>query len=191
MATDAKTSDESKTDETKTTETDTGSGGKETKVTTTDDDDGDDDADAGKWKALARKHEKQSGKLAAELESIKAKSMTETEKAIEKAKAEGREEARAEALSEMISLAVETAAGEKLADPSFARLLSEDDREGFVTKDGKVDRKAITAALDDLVKRHPNLAKSGKAGSLPGGGRKPASGFSMNDEIRRLAGRRG
>lgn len=186
MATDATTSDENETDESKPSDTDTGSGGKGSKGTT--DDDG--DADGEKWKALARKHEKQSGKLQAELDKIKAETMSETEKAIEKAKAEGREEARAEALGEMISLAVETAAGEKLADPSFARLLTEDDRAGFVTKDGKVDRKAIATALEDLVKRHPNLAKSGKAGSLPGGGKKPATGFSMNDEIRRLAGRR-
>jgi hypothetical protein len=187
MATDTTTSEETETDETETTGTDKGSAGKGSKDTTTDDD----DVDAEKWKALARKHEKQSGKLQAELDKIKAESMTETEKAIEKAKAEGREEARAEALAEMISLAVETAAGEKLADPSFARLLTEDERAGFVTKDGKVDRKAIAAALEDLVKRHPNLARSGgKAGSLPGGGKKPATGFSMNDEIRRLAGRR-
>jgi hypothetical protein len=186
MATDTTTSEETETEETETGGTDKGSGGSSSKETTS----GDDDLDAEKWKALARKHEKQSGKLQAELDRIKAESMTETEKAIEKAKAEGREEARAEALAEMIGLAVETAAGEKLADPSFARLLTEEDREGFVTKDGKVDRKAIAAALDDLVKRHPNLAKSGKAGSLPGGGKKPATGFSMNDEIRRLAGRR-
>lgn len=186
MATETTTSEETETDETETNGTDKAPAGKGSKDTTTDDD----DVDAEKWKALARKHEKQSGKLQAELDKIKAESMTETEKAIEKAKAEGREEARAEALAEMISLAVETTAGDKLADPSFARLLSEDDRAGFVTKDGKVDRKAIAAALDDLVKRHPNLAKSGKAGSLPGGGKKPAQGFSMNDEIRRLAGRR-
>jgi len=186
MATETTTSEETETDETETTGTDKGSGGKGSKDTTTDDV----DVDVEKWKALARKHEKQSGKLQAELDKIKAESVTETEKAIEKAKAEGREEARAEALAEMISLAVETAAGDKLAHPSFARLLTEDERSGFVTKDGKVDRKAIAAALDDLVKRHPNLAKSGKAGSLPGGGKKPATGFSMNDEIRRLAGRR-
>ena len=187
MATETTTS-ETETDESKTKEPDTGAGDKTSKETT---DDADDDADATKWKALARKHEKQSGNLQAELDKIKARTLTDTEKAIEKAKAEGREEARAEALAEMISLSVETAAGEKLADPTFARLLTEEVREGFVTKDGKIDRKAITAALDDLVKRHPNLAKSGKAGSLPGGGKKPATGFSMNDEIRRLAGRRG
>ena len=185
MATETTTSEE--TEETSTKAPDTGAGGKGSEGA------GDDELtaeNAAKWREMARKHERQNGKLQAELDKIKAESMTETEKAIEKAKAEAREEARAEALAEMIGLAVETAAGEKLADPSFARLLTEDDRAGFVTKDGKVDRKAIAAALDDLVKRHPNLAKSGKAGSLPGGGKKPATGFSMNDEIRRLAGRR-
>lgn len=170
------TDDSSKDDD---TSTGTGTDGK----------DDDDEGDAEKWKALARKHEKQSGKLAAELDKLKASTMSETEKAIEKAKAEGREEARAEALADMIEVTVETVAGEKLADPSFAKLLTDDDRAGFVTKDGKVDRAAIRASLDALVKKHPNLAKTGKAGALPGGGKKPAEGFSMNDEIRRLAGR--
>jgi membrane protein involved in colicin uptake len=184
MATETTTSEE--TEDPSTKDPDTGAGGKGPEGA------GDEELtaeNAAKWREMARKHERQNGKLQAELDRIKAESMTETEKAIEKAKAEAREEARAEMLAEMVGLAVETAAGEKLADPSFARLLTEDDREGFVT-DGKVDRKAIAAALDNLVKRYPNLAKSAKAGSLPGGGRKPASGFSMNDEIRRLAGRR-
>jgi hypothetical protein len=190
MATDDKTSEETDPAD-KSKAPDTGADDKSKGTTDDDDDDDPADADAGKWKSLARKHEKQSGRLQAELDKIKARTLTDTEKAIEKAKAEGREEARSEVLAEMIALAVDTAAGEKLADPSFARLLTEEDREGFVKKDGKIDRKAIGAALDDLVKRHPNLAKSGKAGSLPGGGKKPATGFSMNDEIRRLAGRRG
>lgn len=185
MATETTTSEE--TEETTTDETDKDSGGKGSEGA------GDDELtaeNAAKWREMARKHEKANGTLKAELDKIKAANMSETEKAIEKAKAEGREEARSEALGEMISLAVETAAGEKLADPTYARLLTEDERAAFVTKDGKVDRKAISAALDDLVKRHPNLAKSGKAGSLPGGGKKAAAGFSMNDEIRRLSGRR-
>ena len=72
MATETTTNDETKTDDTKTDETDTGSSGKGSKDTT----DGDDDLDAEKWKALARKHEKKSGTLQAELENIKAANMS-------------------------------------------------------------------------------------------------------------------
>lgn len=60
----------------------------------------------------------------------------------------------------------------------------------FETDDeGKVDRKAVQAALEDVLKEHPYLAgrrtaDSGK-GSQGGGG----NGASMNDLIRRRAGR--
>lgn len=148
--------------------------------------------DVEKWKALARKHEKNAGKLQAEVDRIKASTQTEQEKAIDTAKAEARAEARAELLGEMVETALETIAGDKLADPSFVRLLDATTREGFITKEGKVDRKAIGEALDALVKKHPNLAKAGgRAAPLKGGAgdNGKSSGYSMNDEIRRLAGR--
>lgn len=145
--------------------------------------------DADKWKALARKHENEAKKIRQELADLKTQSQTEAEKALEKAKKEGREEAAAEALASMVDTTIEAVAADKLADLAYVRLL-DDDRSDFVT-DGKPDRKAITKAIDDLVKKRPALAKAGSRGApLPGGGKETGSGgFDLNDEIRRRAGR--
>jgi hypothetical protein len=192
MATDTDTSTTTTTDEKSSSSADTaGSNGSADTTSTTDDKpDSDPAKELEKWKSLARKHENANEKLAKELETIKASTMSEQEKAIEKAKAEGRAEARAEAVADMVTTTVESVASAKLADPAFASLLTADDRERFVTKDGKVDRKAIEAAIDGLVKRHPQVAPAGtKPRALAGGAQTQSSGFSMNDEIRRRAGR--
>lgn len=155
-----------------------------------DDEKDDDDADP-KWKALARKHEREAKRTAAELASLKAAGQTDTEKAIEKAKQEAREEALREAQADMVETVLEAEGSSKLADLDYLKLIGDDDRETFIGADGKVDRKAIAKAVEGLVKRHPHLAKPGGNGApLPGGGKKPGTGgFSMNDEIRRMAGR--
>lgn len=188
MATDTGTETTSTTEEDDPASTDTGAS--ETTDTGDDDDDDDpDEGDAAKWKALARKHERESKRRGAELDKIRQKGQTESERAIEKARQEGRDEATAAALASNVETMISVVAADKLADPSYARLLDDDTREGFVD-DGKVDRKAIEKAVDALVKQHPELKKNGSA-ALPGskGSRSTTSGFDMNDEIRRRAGR--
>lgn len=190
MATDTGTSttDDTTTDDDSTDDsgTDTGAGG----GSETDDSGADDDGDAAKWKALARKHEKEAKQQRARADKLEHDGKTEQEKALEKAREEGRQEAAAAALESNVETALESIAETKLSDPSFVRLLDADDRETFVS-DGKVDRKAIGKALDALVKKHPNIAKNGSATGLPGsrGSTSAASGFDMNEEIRRRAGR--
>ena len=58
------------------------------------------------------------------------------------------------------------------------------DLDRFIVK-GEVDSKAITSAIDELVKAKPYLAAAGKARPLPGGGATQSSGTSFNDTIRR------
>jgi hypothetical protein len=130
------------------------------------------------------------------LDALTAKSATDAEKAaadtaraIAEAKAEVRNEVAAAANARLLKSEIRAAAAGVLADPGdAAALLGDLDR--FVDKDGEPDAKAIEAAIARLVKDKPYLAAAGsRAGALPGGGARPASGFSMNDEIRQMAGR--
>lgn len=130
-------------------------------------------------------------KLEADLASMKEKHQTEAEKAIEAAKRSGRDEALAEVNGRVVRSEVRAAAAGKVSDPEDAvTLLGDLDR--FVVK-GEVDTKAITSAIDELVKAKPYLAPANGAGTrpkpLPGGGATSSSGTSINDVIRQKAGR--
>lgn len=149
--------------------------------------------DAGK-KALdeeraARKEAEKAAKaLQTELDKIKTANMSEQEKAVAAARAEGREAALAEANDRLLRSEIRAAAGGKMADPSDAPALL-GDLAVFLDRDGEPDQKAIVSAIDALVKAKPYLAIAGlKPGPLSGGGAKPSSGLSLNDEIRRAAG---
>lgn len=140
-----------------------------------------------KWKALARKHEKEAKRLKAfEAEATKAReaSKSEAERAIEKAKAEAAEaagkEAAAKANARIVRAEVRAAAAGKLADPSDAlRLLDLDEFE--VDDDGELDAKKVAKALDDLVKAKPYLAASPKGrGSADNGARGGSGGSPQN-----------
>ena len=119
----------------------------------------------------------------AERDRLKAAHQTAEEKAIEKAKKDGRDEANLEANRRITRSEIRAAAGGKLQDPEdAAAMLGDLDR--FIVK-GEVDSKAITSAIDELVKAKPYLAAAGKARPLPGGGATQSSGTSFNDTIRR------
>ena len=128
-------------------------------------------------------------KYEAELADLKAKHQTDAEKAIDAAKKEGRTEALAEANGRIVKSEIRAAAAGKVSDPEDAVTLL-GDRGRFVVK-GEVDTKAITSAIDELVKAKPYLAVSvqGRTKPLPGGGATPSTGVSINDAIRRQAGR--
>jgi len=124
-------------------------------------------------------------RLAAEAErdELRKKNQTAEEKAIDDAKKAGRDEATLEANRRIARSEIRAAAGGKLQDPEdAATLLGDLDR--FIVK-GEVDSKAITSAIDELVKAKPYLAAAGKARPLPGGGATQSSGTSFNDTLRR------
>lgn len=135
----------------------------------------------------ARKLAEKSAKDAtAELEKLRKESMTDQEKAVAEARAEGRKEALATATDRLLRAEIK-AAGSKLADPgdAVAHLRDAGDLGRFLSDDGEVDTKAISSAIDDLVKAKPYLAATAKPGALPGGGAKPSSnGQSMDDWLR-------
>lgn len=150
--------------------------------------------DAGKAALRAERQSRRDAESAAraaqaELAQAKADGLS----LIETAKAEARAEARAEVLSEadkrIIRAEVKAAATGRLRRPEYALRLLDLDR-FTVADDGAVDENAISSAIDELVKTDPDLAVNGKPGPLPGGGARPSSGSSMDDLIRRKAGRR-
>lgn len=133
----------------------------------------------------ARADEAERKRIAAEAErdELRTKNQTAEEKAIEAAKKAGRDEATLEANRRIARSEIKAAAGGKLQDAEdAASFLGDIDR--FIVK-GEVDSKAITSAIDELVKAKPYLAAAGKARPLPGGGATQSSGTSFNDTIRR------
>jgi len=64
------------------------------------------------------------------------------------------------------------------------------DLDRFIVK-GEVDTKAISSAIDDLVKAKPYLAPAGKARPLPGGAATATPGSGFNEELRRRIHRAG
>lgn len=158
-------------------------------------DDGDDLAEAGRRaldaeRKARREADKQLKAATAELEKLRQQTMTDTERAIAEAKAQGRQEALIEATGRLVRAEVRAAAGGKLADPDDAAMLLGDLSE-FVSSNGDVDSKAISKAIDELVKQKPYLAPQGtKPAPLPGGGATPSNGFDMDGWIRQSAGRR-
>ena len=100
----------------------------------------------------------------AELETLRAAQMTDTDKALAAAKAEGAAEVSAKFAARVLLSEIRVAAAGKLADPNDAvRLL--DLTKFTVTDDGTVDTTAITSAIDELVIAKPYLA-AGKSPPL-------------------------
>lgn len=136
-----------------------------------------------------RAAEKAAKDAQAELDKLRQESMSEQEKAIAQARAEAKTEVLKDANQRVLRSEIKAAAGGKLADPADAvGLLGDLDR--FVGDDGEVDSKAISSAIDELIKSKPYLAANGsRPAPLPGGGATPPNGISIDDDIRRRAGR--
>jgi hypothetical protein len=136
--------------------------------------------------------ERERDEAKARLEALENEHATDSDKALKKARDEGAAEATLAANRRIVRSEVKAAAGGKLADPGDAAgLLGDLDR--FIVK-GDVDDKAISSAIDDLVKAKPYLAATGtggKARPLSGGGATQNSGSSFNDRLREeMRGRR-
>lgn len=151
--------------------------------------------DAGR-KAIAeersarRAAEKAARDAQSELERIRSESMSSTEKAIAEAKAQGRKEALSTANDRLVKAEVRAHAAGKLADPGDAAALL-GDLSQFVGDDGEPDSRAITKAIDDLVKAKPYLAAAALNIGNPDAGARPTAdtGADMNAMLRRATGR--
>jgi len=108
----------------------------------------------------------------AELEKLRNEGQSEAEKAIAKAKAEGSAEALSVANARVLKAEVKALAATKLADAADAVHFL-DLSEFEVSEDGEVDSKAISKAIDRLVKEKPYLASDAprSTGSADGGAR--------------------
>lgn len=138
----------------------------------------------------ARERADAAEKRAKQLEDANA---SDTEKAMAKAREEAAEAARAEerekaatatmaATRRILTSEVKAAAGTKLADPNDAvRLLDLDQFEPG--DDGEFDAKAISAAIDKLLKDKPYLAAKASgtngSGGFDGGAREESGGGGM------------
>lgn len=139
------------------------------------DDAGDDAAaEAAKWKALARKHERQSKANAAELEKLRKAGLSDQEKAIEEAREAGRAEA-AKATATKLAAAELKAAG-------IPKDIVEDlDLTKFLDEEGEVD----TDKVEAHAKKYSSLTKPGpgSADGGPRGGDKPTKATSLEGAV--------
>ncbi len=109
-----------------------------------------------------------------ELAELKKAGLSEQEKAIEDAKTAGATEAAAKYAALIVAAEVKAAGASKVAPEALddlPRLLDLDPTK-LVSDDGTVDTKAISSAIDEMVKAKPYLAP--KAGG--GGGADPDQG---------------
>ncbi len=150
------------------------------------------DDDAGKWKELSRKNEREAKRLRTELEKLQQQSMSEQEKAVAQAKAAGYTEGLSAATERLRRAEVRAAASGLLADPSDAVHLL--DLEKYQPNDdGDFDRKAIEADIAALVKVKPYLGATPGNGAGEGGPRgigpqpnKPSD--PLLESVQKLAG---
>lgn len=124
----------------------------------------------------------------AELDKIRAASMSEQEKAVAEAKAEGAktaaEEARRTFGGRLVDAELKAAlAGRQLDDKQRTALLSRLDRTQFLSDDGEVDVKAVTEWADDVA---PARKPTSFDGGPRGGAAKPTG---MSAFIRERANR--
>lgn len=127
----------------------------------------------------ARTEKERADRAEAELAALKKKGTgkadnDDPDEAIATARREAEEAATKRSNRAILEARIEAAAAGKLTSPALAvRLLDLDDFE--VDEDGKVDRKAIDEALEELLEENPGLAVkkrgSGDGGGGPRGGR--------------------
>ena len=140
-------------------------------------------ADAAKWKALSRKHEKAEREHRKRLETLETEAtaraeeaMTETDRAIAAAKTETEERLSGEYRTERLANALTARASGKMQDPTdaprFAKALDDLD---------PGDTEALDAAIAEILEAKPYLAPSSAAtsGNSADGGPK---GSSSDDE---------
>lgn len=138
-----------------------------------------------------RQAERRISEMEKELARIRESGMSEQEKAVEQAKREAKAEAQKAFNTRLVQAEVRAAAAGKLADPEDAiRFI--DLTKFDVDDEGKVDNKAITKEITDLVKARPYLAASATrpTGDADQGARGGSAGGDDMNAIFRNAFRR-
>ena len=142
-------------------------------------------AEAEKWKSLARKHEdraKENGAAARELEKLREASLSEAEKAVAEAEKRGRTAALTEVSQRLAAAEIKAALTGIVKDP--ADIVGDLNLAKFVTADGDVDAKAVTALKDRYAALAPTRVADLKQGAHPA----PPAAFNGNDWLRKAAG---
>jgi hypothetical protein len=112
----------------------------------------------GRTQAALSAERKARKRIEDELEKMRRAGMDETERKVAEAKADARREALAEVNQRLLRAEVRARAADRVVDADAAvALLDLADFE--IDDDGRIDTKAIDAAVDELVKVKPYLAK--------------------------------
>lgn len=152
-------------------------------VTTEDEDeDQQDDID---WKAMARKHEREAKRSAAELDKVRKANQSEQEKAIDAAKNEGRTSALVEAGTKVAAAEIKAALTGIVPDP---KVIVEDlNLAKYVTEDGDVDEEAVKS----LREKYAALGAGKKTPSFDGGAKEkdaPSEGSFLQQALAKRKG---
>ncbi len=129
--------------------------------------------DAGKRALVAEREraaaaERAAAELQRKLDALTEATASEAEKAVIKARKEGEQAATAKFVTKLAESAVRSAATGKFRDVTDAVDHLRGRLSEFVTADGDIDDKAVTAALDKLLKDKPHWAATGSnPGRLP------------------------
>lgn len=166
--TDTTTTDDTTDDTTSTTGTDTDTGNDAAATAR---------AEAEKWKALARKHEKDAKDRARELERARQSAMTDAERAVADARTEGRAEALRTIGGKLARAEIRAAAGGRVDDDTLDGILEHLDLSAFVDDDGEVDTTAVSKFVDRIApkqedgqtttRRTRDLGQGARGTSLP------------------------
>lgn len=123
-----------------------------------------------------------------ELDQLKKTYQTDQEKALDAAKTEGRNEALSTANQRIVRAEVKAVASGKTIDPDAVVALL-DLSQFKVDDNGDVDAKAISSAIDELLKEKPYLTGKAKAADLKQGARGATSEIDPDQFIRDMARR--
>lgn len=122
-----------------------------------------DDDETIDWKAMARKHEREAKKTAAELERVRKANQSEHEKALDEAKNEGRRSALTEAGQRLAAAEIRAALTGVVPDPKA--IVEDLNLLKYVTEDGEVDEDAVKV----LREKFASLGGKKKTSSFDGG----------------------
>lgn len=161
-----------------------GVGGQQTPPQQTGSDQTDWKSHARQWETKAKADAKRAEELAAEVERLKAASMSDAEKAIEAAKAEGQKLGLAAGVGEAVAARLEAALSH-LPDAQRDALIDSVSRDRFVGSDGKPDRAAIKAWAEQVA---PKPDPKNGFPPLGQGQRTTPPATSMSALIRQKAG---
>lgn len=158
-------------------------------------------AEAEKWKQQSRKHEdraKANATAAKELEDLKAKSMTDQEKAVNEAKEAGKAEARAETAAVLVKAEIRAVAGGRFEAEQLATIVDAINPAAFLTDDGEVDEAKVQKYVagiapaqtdtdpDPLTQQFPDLGQGAR-----GSGGKPNAALNGDPLLRDLKSKLG